>query len=421
MKNYFINYKNDNNTFTLYSNATKQITTVSYKDLPMKYNYDMLNISKSFEATQKDLIKFANLFEQWTDELRDNDIYTIDWTSMWMNKNVIIQAFKQISEGITADYEKIDITEANWMHKTYNAGIIFGAPGLYESYGYDYSFFYPKIMASPTFKFPTKRGTEINIDFIPEFNLVKVGFYQVKITSKNDNAKKIFAFSKYDTYTHSSLLFAMMNKEYFNIELIQDDKPNAYVYNDIITGDKVFGKWYETLIKLRERFPNNKLIKTLGSSLWGQLSAKNAINKTFEQIEKDNMDVGLTDKSRYKIIDEGGFLDNEYFKLLDTQNPYKYNVRLKCFLTAFGRNKTGRLALKDIDNVIRIHTDGVAFKQPQEFDKILDRTRDITTIHEEDKTTGLIYFKNCNNYTNITKNATFIKSIVKKLKISQTY
>ena len=57
MKNYFINYKNDNNTFTLYSNATKQITTVSYKDLPMKYNYDMLNISKSFEATQKDLIK----------------------------------------------------------------------------------------------------------------------------------------------------------------------------------------------------------------------------------------------------------------------------------------------------------------------------------------------------------------------------
>ena len=37
-----------------------------------------------------------------------------------------------------------------------------------------------------------------------------------------------------------------------------------------------------------------------------------------------------------------------------------------------------------------------AFKQPQEFDKILDRTRDITTIHKEDKTTGLIYFKNCN-------------------------
>ena len=59
MKNYFINYKNDNNTFTLYSNATKQITTVSYKDLPMKYNYDMLNISKSFEAVN--IVKYSYL------------------------------------------------------------------------------------------------------------------------------------------------------------------------------------------------------------------------------------------------------------------------------------------------------------------------------------------------------------------------
>jgi hypothetical protein len=75
---------------------------------------------------------------------------------------------------------------------------------------------------------------------------------------------------------------------------------------------------------------------------------------------------------------------------LKTAKPYKYNIRLKPFITSFGRNKTGRISLKMIDNVIRIHTDGIAFN------------RDYTTKTEhftpEAKTTGHIKFNNINSY-----------------------
>jgi hypothetical protein len=50
--------------------------------------------------------------------------------------------------------------------------------------------------------------------------------------------------SKYDVYTSLSLKFAMKHKKQFNIkiELINDDKPNAYIYDekDCVTGEYIF-------------------------------------------------------------------------------------------------------------------------------------------------------------------------------------
>ena len=61
--------------------------------------------------------------------------------------------------------------------------------------------------------------------------------------------------------------------------------------------------------------------------------------------------------------------ETEYYELIDTDNPYKFNIRLMPFLTAFARNKISRLANKDIDNVVRIHTDSCTFSREQVFDK----------------------------------------------------
>ncbi len=55
---------------------------------------------------------------------------------------------------------------------------------------------------------------------------------------------------------------------------------------------------------------------------------------------------------------------------------------------------TSDAALEDIDNVIRIHTDCISFLNEMDFDN--------ENLVLEDKTTGLIHWKNCGNYHNLT-------------------
>ena len=43
---------------------------------------------------------------------------------------------------------------------------------------------------------------------------------------------------------------------------------------------------------------------------------------------------------------------------------YEFQLRLKAFLTDFGRVKIAKIALQNIDNVVRIQTDSITFDQP---------------------------------------------------------
>ena len=97
--------------------------------------------------------------------------------------------------------------------------------------------------------------------------------------------------------------------------------------------------------------------------------------------------------SDYKIISYDFNDEMEIYKLQNTIIPYKYNIRLKSFLTAYGRIKIAQIALEDLDNVIRIHTDGIAFQCKKSFK--------IPLLLVEQKTTGLIEYFNVNNYSNL--------------------
>ena len=48
--------------------------------------------------------------------------------------------------------------------------------------------------------------------------------------------------------------------------------------------------------------------------------------------------------------------------MIDMKDPYKYNIRLKGFLNAYTRTNTAKIAMLDIENVLRIHTDSISFK-----------------------------------------------------------
>jgi len=63
---------------------------------------------------------------------------------------------------------------------------------------------------------------------------------------------------------------------------------------------------------------------------------------------------------------------------------------LKPFITAHGRNMTARIVSEHIEDVLRVHTDGICFNKPL--------TQSIDNFVSEDKTTGLIEFTNINKY-----------------------
>ena len=180
------------------------------------------------------------------------------------------------------------------------------------------------MLADPNFEIPICEGSEHYLSELPK--ILKCGIYRCQITCENDDFKKLFAFSKNMGYTHYSLKTALKYQIEYNvtINLIIDDKPNAYIYENVTTGDKIFKKWYDLLFNIKKKYPKNKLIKHLMSSLWGSLSYKNTFRQSAEQINDKNLDVNIDYESDFTIIEHVINGDYEYYKLQNNKNPVSY-------------------------------------------------------------------------------------------------
>jgi len=243
---------------------------------------------------------------------------------------------------------------------------------------YDFTCFYPSMLASKEFHIPIKEGKEIYYDNIPTLPL-PIGHYYCKITSTNPNFQKIFAFSPKNCYTHYCLTKALQYQKQFNvkIEMLTDRDKNAYIYNkkDLITGNQLFYNHYTTLKKIKQIYPKNKLVKHLLSSLHGQLTAFNKKCVNVNEIDKCDMTEWETQDLIMNEDLQG------YYSLRHQTQLYKYNIRIKSFLTAYGRSKIGDVALRDIDHVIAIQTDGIVFNSSQDLSNI-------PNLRPDNKTTG---------------------------------
>jgi hypothetical protein len=125
------------------------------------------------------------------------------------------------------------------------------------------------------------------------------------------------------------------------------------------------------------------------------MNASNKKSVTLEEVnemDEKGIFVGVSDKNDFVIIGNNKNIDGkQLYVLLDKNNPYKSNIRLKSWITAYGRNIMANLALDaGLNNVIRIHTDNITLIKEFDFE-------DINFIPEE-KTTGLIKWRNVNDY-----------------------
>jgi hypothetical protein len=385
--------------FRVYDSVTKIISNMDKLPSP-KTGYSQFHVLKGYNSTDEGIIQFAADFKQWVSELKTSKVLKVYYDKYYNHNDAVTNTFKRLAKDLYEHHEPINPVEKKWMDSCYNAGIMYCSPGEYNSYGYDFSLFYPSILASPEFKIPIRKGSEACLKKLndnPE--KFSIGYYRVQIVCADPNFRKIFAFSKNHVYTQISLQQAFKYQSQFNvkIDLIQDGKPNAYIYEsrlertkDVTTGQNVFGKWYQTLIALRAEFPKNKLVKELATSLWGRLSSYTVRNLTLQQIEEQDIDLG----GRYKVADLIIKADgDDYYKVRDTENPYNFNIRLKPFLTAIGRNKISEVVMHDIENCIRIYTDNATFSQKQYF---TNQKFDLLTM--EKKTSGYICWENAQSY-----------------------
>ena len=375
------------------------------KDYPLVKPKDLYRYKTDFEASCKKIKEFSNF----------------DVRKSFDNASIVYGYFLLNTAKIKLNQATIDITEYDWMERTYNAGSqYFSEPGDYESYGYDYEGMYAHHIASDTFMFPSKGGKEAQL---LEIELVKIpkkrsqlqckfsdgttfedlpfGYYNIKILSTHKNIPKCFSFCKEHTYTNTCVHFAFAYQKKFDIKIeIVKSEANCYIYNnkDLVKGSSIFKNWHKNYLKLRAKYPKDKLVKHL-SMIWGHLAAKNT------------MKIKLEDEHKYKIVmnknQNGDYLELEfndtYYTCTNLAQPTKYNFRIKPFLTSYCRAIMANLIIhnsgpKGIDNVIRVHTDGVVYtnRDPELFKNPRNKG-----IYPEEKTTGFIRWENVDSYEKI--------------------
>jgi len=350
------------------------------------------------EATDEDLTEYAKNFKRWCKELKHSRLQ-IDYSIYYSDYTAVTCTFNRYCKKNYRNHEAISTTEYRWFERCANFGLQYlkEKDSTTKTWSYDFKNQYGLILNSDTC-IPTAEGKEKKLKSLPSRRHLEAGFYHVAITCDNDHFRKMFAFSKDNVYLKESLQFAMKHADDYDvtIELIHDDEPNAYLYNadDMVPLNSITGEWFTNLTELRKELKDNRLLKHLISSCWGHMNANNKMYKSWEQIEKEGLTIGNSDKYDYQILKYQDYGDRECYELLNTKSPYKHNIRLKPWITACARNLTASIVLQDIKRVVRVQTDSVSFTREQEFDD--------PNLVPEDKTTGKIHWKNVNSYKTIT-------------------
>jgi hypothetical protein len=161
------------------------------------------------------------------------------------------------------------------------------------------------------------------------------------------------------------------------------------------------------MFELKEAYQECKvLIKLITSSLWRRLAEFNRLFKTDEEIVEEKLDVSTKYDPKYEYYIRSTKKTNrkgdEICELVNSKKPYHFNIaRIKPFLLAKSREMTDRVAIKYIDDVVRICVDNVTFNKVHDDVVFQANTFKLT---KENKTTGLKEWKYATNYKNYTSN-----------------
>jgi hypothetical protein len=245
--------------------------------------FDMLT-QKDGENTDAFALKYLDRFNAWCDQIKGKVIKDFDYRNQYTNAFNVSRVFNYYcSRHYSNTHDRVSSAECKWMKKCNNAGLMYLNPKYtnktVKSFGYDYRGYYPLLLNSDKLLIPTKQGAEHTLKALPtKRSKLQPGYYHCMITSDDNDFRKIFAFSRDNVYLDTQ---AMRYSKAFNvkIELVQDGKPNAYLYDpdDMVPLHTITTSWYNKLNYLKKRFPENGPIKHLMSSAWSTMNRRNVV------------------------------------------------------------------------------------------------------------------------------------------------
>ncbi len=384
-----------------------ELKTQTAKEKSQIYGINYFEAQKDYTANLEGLIQYKNDFQKDAKQIEKQ----INYTKYFNHDSAVYMVFKRFSSIAMKNikFENIVYKEFVFFENCFNGGLMtFDTKykdKTIQSYGYDFSGYYPTLLAQSDFKFPFEQGKRKKIKKL-NFDKLDYGIYRVKITCDSSEFKKIFAFNKSNLYTNYCLEFAYQCQETFNIkiELIVDDEYNCIYWKEeqLINSNEIFGEWYGNLKTLKDKYPKNKLVKKLTSSLWGYITK---FKRQFIEDDFYELDVSeVKDKSEteYKLIGEKHYKDETkpnqirtVYEIVKSENPYTNSMaRLKPFFVSYCRTFMGSLILSEniLDKVIRSHTDNITLTEEHDFTHLPYYPK------PEEKTTGNITWRNVNNY-----------------------
>lgn len=339
--------------------------------LPM--NENLMELGRGYEKTDEDLYAYGLVLDHDNNQLLNDKslnhtfnclkskvLKSSKTTFYRRSNNVAISYFKTKCASSDRDFDMIEGEEDALMDMPYNAGLLYADKGEFNVDSYDYQMFYPRLLADPNFKFPCEAGQYTDwLDEFPIYNTnddikqIKHGYYFLNVQVHKQDILKVFKISKHNTYTNYDVISLMKLRRLFGIDSIDIEvikRPYLYFDVSLVPGDTVFESWYKSLLKMKKKYPKNKIVKILSSSLWGFLTQKNIVT-----VPEDDME----DYEDYKCVDCIHAKNQIYYKLIPPEKSYyKNNFRLKPFITSYGRLEMLKPLIIYLPNIRKIVTDG---------------------------------------------------------------
>jgi hypothetical protein len=185
-------YIPDGNLFRVLTDDDKLEIILSENSRKQNINY--FHTFKGFDTDVDGLLEFKEKFNKDADELLK---HKIDYRKYYSHNDAVELTFKRYTTNVfkTISIDEIKLYEYNFIEKCYNAGIMYFDTNYKDkqtdTYGYDYSSFYPHILNHKDLQIPITRGKLTKVLFLDYDNL-KYGVYKVNIKCNDPNFNKVF-------------------------------------------------------------------------------------------------------------------------------------------------------------------------------------------------------------------------------------
>ena len=288
---YNVIYYYTNNELACYiehGDDLNEYKTIDIKELNKpEHKFHSFGLLDGYEKNHESLIRFKQNMITWMNEIKSVTVltkfkkhYNLKYYKYFSHNDAAFLEFKRHNKEMFDEMEFMNKEEYYIHERCRNSGLMTlnndfkNKPT--QCYGYDFTRFYVHQLLN--MKIPKKQGKKESLKIV-EYGKLKFGIYRIHI-SGNKQFLNIFNTCKEHHYTGSTInqLYKYKDKYDLTFELLEPDEQynyNAliYEYSDLIRGSDVFKVWFDELEQIRSKFPKNKLVKMLMTTLWGQLTS----------------------------------------------------------------------------------------------------------------------------------------------------